>query len=298
MLWERGVFLLVNNISVTGGDLRQISVANNLYDLGYNVKVFACSDISSLNKNITVCDDAECCIQDADAVILPLPCSTDGSFISGTNIKIYDFFDKLHKECVVLGGKISEKVRSIGNVCGIELFDYFENETVEIKNAVPTAEGAIELAMGKTLTTIHGSECLVLGFGRISKILSRLLYYMGAKVTVAARKKSDLAWISALGYTAADINIPENLTRKYDVIFNTVPVCILNESILNQTDCNTLIIDLASKPGGVDFSAAQKLGINAYHALSLPGKVAPVTAGKILCDSIVEIIKERSKLSP
>ncbi len=287
----------LSDFLVVGGDLRQVSVANRLYEHGYNVGVFSLCDTSALKRHITVCGSIDECVN-TDAVILPLPCSSDGDRISGTDIKLYELFERLPKGCVVFGGKITEKIRSIGNVYGLELTDYFGSDTVEIKNAVPTAEGAIGLAMNETLTTIHGSSCLVLGFGRISKILSRLLYHMGAHVTVAARKKSDLAWIGALGYTAADINSPETLTAYHDIIFNTVPVCILNEHILRQISRNTLIIDLASRPGGVDFNAARELGISAHHALSLPGKVAPVTAGEVICDAILEIIKERSKFTP
>lgn len=288
----------ISDFSVIGGDLRQVSVANRLYECGYNVKALALCDASALNEHITVCDSLRGCVCDADAVILPLPCSPDGNLISGTDIKLYELFEALPADCKIFGGKITEKIRSIGSIYNLEPVDYFGSDTVEIKNAVPTAEGAIGIAMAKTLTTIHGSKCLVLGFGRISKILSRLLCNMGAQVTIAARKKSDLAWISALGYTAADINIHDNLVKKHDIIFNTVPAVILNEHILRQISRDTLIIDLASKPGGVDFDAAARLGINAIHALSLPGKVAPVTAGKIICDEIIEIIKERSQRLP
>ena len=187
---------LLNNISdfsVIGGDLRQVSVANRLYEQGHNVNVFSLCDTSALNCGITVCTDLDECVCNAHAVILPLPCSQDGELISGTDIKLTGLFCALPSGCIVFGGRITEKIRSLSSAYNFELTDYFGSDAIEIKNAVPTAEGAIGIAMEKTYKTIHGSKCLVLGFGRIGKILSRLLYNMGAKVTAAARKRNDLA---------------------------------------------------------------------------------------------------------
>ena len=67
---------------------------------------------------------------------------------------------------------------------------------------------------------------------------------------------------------------------------------ILPAEILKNIQKNALVIDLASKPGGVDFSAAKALGIKVIWALSLPGKVAPVTSGKIIKDTIMNIMTE------
>ena len=53
-----------------------------------------------------------------------------------------------------------------------------------------------------------------------------------------------------------------------------------------------MIIDLASYPGGVDFAYAEKCGIKAIHALSLPGKIAPKSAGEIIESTILNILKE------
>ena len=45
-------------------------------------------------------------------------------------------------------------------------------------------------------------------------------------------------------------------------------------------------------PTGVDFAAAQQSGLNVIWALSLPGKVAPRTAGNIIKDTILNMIHE------
>ena len=163
-------------------------------------------------------------------------------------------------------------------------------------NAVPSAEGAIQLAMEQTEHTIHGSNCLVIGFGRIGKVLARLMSALGAHVTVSARKTEDFCWCDAYGYEKADTRALEGTLDGFDIIFNTVPHMVLGDARLAQVKPGALIIDLASNPGGVDFEAAKKRGINCHWALALPGKVAPESAAAILRDTVYQVIKEGAEI--
>ena len=70
---------------------------------------------------------------------------------------------------------------------------------------------------------------------------------------------------------------------------------LFDEYMLNKLRKDTLMIDLASKPGGVDFNIAGKLGLKVIWALSLPGKVAPVSSGEIIAGTVLNILKERGK---
>ncbi len=143
--------------------------------------------------------------------------------------------------------------------------------------------------MEKSLITLHNSNCLVMGFGRIGKILSKMLAGFGAKVYCEARKDSDIAWIRSYGYTPINLeNLDESL-NKFDFIFNTIPYLILDEKRLKTVDKQCLLIDLASKPGGIDFEKAKEMGLQTEWALALPGKVAPKTAAKYLYDVIINI---------
>lgn len=161
-----------------------------------------------------------------------------------------------------------------------------------IANAVPTAEGAIEIAMTETPITIHGSKCLVTGYGKIGKILSKMLCGLGAQTYVEARKYADLAMIEGHGYEPLALGELKSRIGEFDIIFNTVPAMIFDENILKNVKKDALIIDLASKPGGVDFEAAKELGVRVIWALSLPGKVAPTTSGAIIKDTIMNMLKE------
>lgn len=181
----------------------------------------------------------------------------------------------------------------------IFLFDFFHQNHSSTKkfrsytaNAVPTAEGAIEIAISETPITIHGSKCLVLGYGRIGKILSKFLDGMGAQTYVEARKYADLALIESHGCNPLTMKETKMRLDEFDIIFNTVPALILTREDLEKVKKDALIIDLASKPGGVDFTAAKELGIHVIWALSLPGRTAPVTAGIIIKDTITNILSE------
>ena len=118
-----------------------------------------------------------------------------------------------------------------------------------------------------------------------------MLVALGARVTVSARKYSDLAWAGSQGCCTVELlQLAE--AGSFDVIFNTIPFPIFNREILSGLDKNTLLIDLASRPGGVDFKAAAELQIKTIWALSLPGRVAPKSAGQIIKNTILNMIKE------
>ena len=80
--------------------------------------------------------------------------------------------------------------------------------------------------------TIHNSKCLVLGFGRIGKILAKMLHGIGAEVYCEARKQQDIAWIQVYGYEAIHLNEVNNYLGNFDFIFNTIPYLILDKSNL------------------------------------------------------------------
>ena len=189
------------------------------------------------------------------------------------------------------GGSVSEVVRKEAEKRGLTIYDYFSREELAIHNSVPTAEGAIQLAMEETPITISGARCLITGYGRIGRTLARLLVALGADVTVAARKFADLAWATTQGCAVVEMEHMAD-AGDFDVIFNTVPVMLFDRELLTKMDRGTLLIDLASRPGGVDFNAAAELQIKTIWALSLPGRVAPKSSGLFIKNTILNMIKE------
>jgi dipicolinate synthase subunit A len=269
------------NIMVLGGDKRNLELANLLADDGLDVKI---SHIHGLN------------FEGVDIIIGSLPLSYDKRTLNAPfhteEIEIDELLEKM-KEKTLIAGVIDQEHILKGQAYGITMVDYFKREEMQVLNAIPTAEGAIKIAIENMPITLHGSNALVLGFGRIGKALSKMLYGIGANVYVAARKHEDIAWIKNLRYIPVYFEELDFVLKEIDVLFNTVPQLILDKNRLIHLNREALVIDLASKPGGVDFDAADKLGINTIHALGIPGKTAPVTAAMIIKETIYNIIKER-----
>lgn len=227
-------------------------------------------------------------IDKASFVLGPTPFSRDSNTILETEFLI-DQFISLVKDKTVFAGAISQKIRDKFNENNIKYYDFMDYEEIAVLNAIPTAEGAIQVAMENTDITLHGSKCLVIGYGRIGKVLCKMLSGIGAKVWCSARKKEALANAFGMGYNVVDINNIDSDISQYNYIFNTADALVINRDILKKVSKDVYIVDLASSPGGVDYETAKILDIRANLALSLPAKVAPKTSGKYFKDKIDEI---------
>jgi len=284
--------------AVIGGDLRQIKLADLLALDGHQVSVFASDQMRS--EKAELAPSLQICLHNADCVILPLPlldgCDQINTPLSDAVLPVAEVLSALTPEQIICGGRVPAEVTHAAATHGLDLLDYFAREELVIANAAMTVEGAIGAAMDETSTVLLDSHVLILGFGRIGKLLALRLRALGVHVTVAARTFADLAWIRAYGYQAIHMDaLDENLSG-YTILFNTVPHLLLDARRLVLLDSATLCIDLASKPGGIDFSAAASLGIRTVWALGLPGKVAPVTSASVIRDTIYNILSEQEIL--
>ena len=283
----------INKVCIIGGDKRQIYLGLSMIRDGKNVVFYGVDNCDMVEEDYSSLEQA---VLKSDCVVLPMPLSKDGKtlFTPLSNMTIpldKNFCDIIKSKPIFCTN--SRLLMKTGDYSNSQVFDYLDREELAVLNAVPTAEGAVEIAMRNYPRTINSSSCLVAGYGRIGKVLSRILAALGANVTVSARKLNDLTWIRLNGYNP--INTEDiSISGRYDLIFNTIPSMIFDEETLAKVAKNSLVIDLASAPGGVDFKAAQKLGINTIQALSLPGKVAPVTAGEIIKNTIYNITEEES----
>jgi dipicolinate synthase subunit A len=282
--------------AVIGGDMRQAKLAEMLAADGHRVSTFAIDKLR-LENGVTQQTSVKEAVEQADCVILPLPITSREGLLnaplsSGIHTTL-EILSALRPEQIVCAGRVDEQTAKSAEEAGIELIDYLGREELAVSNAVAAAEGAIQLIMEETAITVCHAKCLVIGFGRIGKILSHRLRGLGAYVTATARKVEDLAWIRAYGYEAWETDKIDGTLGQYDVIINTVPARILGEERLREVRRGALCLDLASKPGGMDFAAASKLGVKAVWALSLPGEVAAVTSGRIIKDTIYNILSEK-----
>ena len=315
------------NFFIIGGDKRNLFLAEKLSKDGENVKIFGFDRIKDeffANNNIkkitnekelltelekreiqakskglekgtidiseekTFDNNLERDKQNKKIIIGPIPYSTDGKTLYAPfcNKKL-DI--NLLKDKKIIAGKIPKEVANK------ESIDILKNEYFTIKNTVPTAEGAIAKAIELTDINIDKANIMVLGFGRVGKTLCYKLKNLGANVYAEARKERDLAWIDVFGYNAIPLEkINENIC-KMDIIFNTIPELILDKSKLILMNEKTLIIDLASKPGGTDFESANKMGIKAILYSGIPGKIASEYEAELIKEVIYKEIKRKNK---
>lgn len=195
---------------------------------------------------------------------------------------------------LVLTGIANAHLKELSTTYGWTLVEVADRDEFALLNSIPSAEGALQMAMEASDITIHGSVSLVLGFGRTGGTIAKDLAGLGAEVTVAARRPHDLARAQVFGYGSISFFALETVIQKADFIFNTAPALVLPRSLLAQTKKEVVIVDIASGPGGVDYAAARRLGRKALLAPSLPGKVAPRTAGTILGELLPGIIEQYS----
>jgi dipicolinate synthase subunit A len=151
------------------------------------------------------------------------------------------------------------------------------------------------MAIQNTDITIHGSVCMVLGFGRTGFTMARTLQGLGAAVKVGVKEPEHFARAWEMGFQPFYTTDLYAEVTNIDLLFNTIPTMIITAQVITNIPHRAVIIDLASKPGGTDFRFAERRGIKALLAPGLPGIVAPKTAGRIIANALSQLIEEDFK---
>ena len=282
------------NFWVLGGDLRQGKLAQLLAEDGHQVHTYALEE--GTPGGGPAAEESLAGAAEADCVILPLPvCQGEGRLncpLSARRPALSAVLDALVPGQTVVGGLVDPITAALAEERGLTVLDYFAREELAVANAAPTAEGAVQIAMEQLPITIHGAKVLVVGYGRVGRVAAQRFAALGADVAVAARRYESLAWAQVMGYGAVMTGQLAGRLSGYDLVVNTVPALVLGEAELAGLKPDCLVLDLASKPGGVDLGAAARLGRTVIWALSLPGKVAPATAGAAIKNTIYHMLHE------
>ncbi len=294
-------------ITVVGGDARLCATAARLAETVCTVRTFAAGEGAATSDRelpLSPCRSLWEAWAGSRVMVLPLPVTRDGETVwcplapdgAVTMEELTHAVAHTAAEGksppVIFGGKFPAAWREAIIAAGGVVCDYFDREDVQVRNAHITAEGAVMTAMEMTDITLQNAPVAVLGYGRIGRLLARMLTALGAKVTVFARRAESRAWALADGAHALDTAELADTAGSYAVIFNTAPATLLTEKMLTAMGKKTVIIDLASPPGGLFPEAEQVATTRGWprivHALSLPGRYAPVTAGQVIADGILE----------
>lgn len=284
------------HVALIGGDARELVLIKELIRLGAEVKTVGFPSLPEIQGCILTGDPVEA-VRGAQALILPVPgVDAQGNIRAVLTDQTFHLGEEWVREVAagtpVLVGVARTILKEVATRYGWRLIETAEMDEMAILNSVPTAEGAIMLAIQEMPITLHGSQAFVLGLGRTGLTLAYMLAGIGAKVTVVDRGAADRARAVALGWRAISFEDLPRYISEAQVVFNTVPALVLTPAVLSHTSPECLIIDLAAAPGGTDFAAAQRLGRKALLAPGLPGKVAPKTAGEILARLYPRLILE------
>lgn len=277
--------------AIVGGDVRQIYLGELFAADGAQVQTIGLEQQAGA---LPVCTDMSALLAQADVILLPMPVTRDGEKLNAPLAQaaypLDALLDAIPTGKPVYGGAISQQVLQAAQRRGILLRDYLLREELALRNAIPTAEGAIQIAMEELPVTLHGLDSLVIGAGRIGMALAPRLRGLGAHVTVSARREEDFARLYGDGYAWLDTRSLTGQLRRFPLIFNTVPAAILMRVVLADCAPDALVIDLASGAGGVAPEAAGLCRV--IHALSLPGRVAPKSAAAAIYETVRHMLTE------
>lgn len=288
------------NISFIGGDLITVHLINMFLE-EYNIKTYAFEgayDLIKLKDNIKekmFAKTEEEAINFSDIIVLAMPFKNDSeqivSTFSNISLEVKQILPYLKNKTIFVGNLSDETLKELYDNQNI-VHNISANNEVKIANAVIASEAAVQIIGNELETTIKNTKILVLGFGRLGKMLCKTFSSLDADVVCEARKNSDLVWIDALGYKSLHLNNLKENIKDFDVIINTVPFEILNKDILENVKKGVFILDLADDKRGLDVRYAREKGIKNVWALSLPQKNAPISYAKAIKDIMDILINE------
>ena len=290
--------------AVIGGDMRQVYLAEELALFSEHVCHYALcqppDECRSLNtSSLSAADSLENACLTSSCIVCPIPLCTDRLCINQSVLDeplyLSRLLDVLKRGQFFFAGCIPADFRVSAEQKGIRIFDFMENQSLPYYNSIATAEGAICEAIQKSPLNLHHSRCAVLGYGRCGTALAHYLKGMSCHVSVFSNPEEERTQASLFMDNTGSLKDFETRTGEFDFIFNTIPAPVVTARLLTQMCRHVTIIDIASAPGGIDFTAAKQFGICAFHCPGLPGKYSPLSSGKILKKTIEGTIEKATK---
>lgn len=275
--------------TVCGGDLRSVYLARRLMEDGHTVQ---CFDLDTADLP-THCHKPtlHSAVRNTQCVILPTPVFKGGMLnapFGSSVVTSEELAQTLFRNVPVFGGSIPEDFHRQCAHRGVYPIDLLSMEALAVKNASLTAECAVQVILQELPCTVANKSVLILGAGRIGKLLGLKLKALGAAVTVSARQEADKAWCAALGLIPADTGALVPLLPHCQLLINTIPTQVLSAEQLGLLPKDARLFELASTPGG--FSSLQDT-YPVIHCGGLPGKYAPLSAADAIAETIYQILE-------
>jgi dipicolinate synthase subunit A len=298
-MWGKGFerMLTDKHFIFIGGDARQLEVIKSFIKMRANITLIGFDNLQTPLSGTMQKEFEPGILARADVVVLPVIGTDDKGEVSSifttkTLILTEEHIKALPGHATIFTGLARPYLKKLCNKYHIPCVELMQRDDVAIYNSIPTVEGAIMMAIQNTDITIHNSNTLVLGLGRVGITLARTLQAIGAQVKLGISHSADYARAFEMGVTPFYLHELEDYVEEAELIFNTIPAQVLTATVLARVRHDAVMIDIASKPGGIDYHYAEKRGLKAILCPSLPGIVAPKMAGRIIASTIRQLMME------
>lgn len=262
---------------IIGGDERAPYLCRRLIASGDEAVCFALD-------NTAICETLS-----GDVFVLPMPIERNGYLnapLSAEKYSLEEIFSLLPKGALVCGGKVGEKAMAKANVRGLRLYDYMDFPALTVGNAAITAEAATEILMTAAPGCLSEQKVLIIGCGRIGKLLAFKLRALGTDVTLLSGDPEKAALLHALGFKTAH---GEDDLSDYSAVVNTAAATVLTEGQQRSLKSECVVLELASKSG---FDEKLVSHCRLISAPGLPAKYAPSSSAALVFDAVKTIVKE------
>ena len=287
--------------ALIGGDMRQVYLAEALADSSRKICYYALSSSPTEGHcSPKSCLTSAASLQEACAlssrIVCPIPLSADGIHLNQKKLADGPTLEKLltmlHSGQLFFAGAIPSEFKEAAEKKGINVYDLMEVPSLSYFNTLATAEGAICEAISTSPINLHKSRCLILGYGKCGSTLAHYLKGMSCHLDIITRDPLEQSQAALTATHVDGLEALEDRVMAYDFIFNTIPALVLTAPLLKKMKPQVTIIDIASAPGGVDFTAAKQLQLSAILASGLPGKYAPASSARAIKETIETMLKE------
>lgn len=265
---------------IVTADKRQIYMTERLREKGF--------DCTFYKPELTLSDREG----QFDAVIFALPTVKLSRVNCEYDVRLQSILSLVRKGGYVFCAMADASFAEAVVMAELEFFDYYNREELVILNAYLTAEGVLELVLVNSEVSLRNLKILITGYGKTGEAISDILWANHVSVTVAARKERDRARAECKGMKSVSFDKIRSCARDFDFVINTVPTEVIGKKLLTEFRGDCVFLEIASKPYGIDISAAEKQGKKLIIASSLPGKYVPRSAGVFIADAIMNIVKE------
>ncbi len=284
-------------VAVVGGDLRMLEHMRQARAAGAIVQHYGHVPGADEAAGSPAAPSLKEAIRGARIISCPIPgVGVDGSlYAKYTNEKLLlttDILKGAADDALMMTYQPTPQLIEWAKGTSVEVLPYGEDDELCILHAIPTAEGAIKVAVENTDETLLGMKVLCIGMGRIGGSVAQAFAAMKSLVTVTARNPSQLARARTTGVEIIPLDQILDHLNQFSLIVSSSSGRVVTRAMIERIRPDALIMDLCSPPGSVDFDAAKELGRRVIWARAQAG-TAPKTAGADEWHVLMRFVRER-----